>query len=102
MNLVVVEGGPKAQKKFRRLMLNRIKWSDDSKRHTNSDDEEEETTKNYCRLVWEVGRSSHTLLLGNPVDKVVPWFKLIGGFESPLSPDVWAWCLSFRHTCNRG
>jgi len=28
LNVVVVEGGPKQQKKFRRLMLNRIKWND--------------------------------------------------------------------------
>jgi U4/U6 small nuclear ribonucleoprotein PRP3 len=28
LNIVVVEGGPKQQKKFRRLMLNRIKWSE--------------------------------------------------------------------------
>ena len=54
MNLVIVEGGPKAQKKFRRLMLNRIKWSEDSKKHANSDDEGEKTSKNFCRLVWEV------------------------------------------------
>ncbi|XP_028391992.1 U4/U6 small nuclear ribonucleoprotein Prp3-like [Dendronephthya gigantea] len=53
MNLVVVEGGPKAQKKFRRLMLNRIKWSEDSKKRANSDDEDEKTTQNFCRLVWE-------------------------------------------------
>jgi U4/U6 small nuclear ribonucleoprotein PRP3 len=26
LNIVVVEGGPKQQKKFRRLMMNRIKW----------------------------------------------------------------------------
>ena len=54
MNLVVVEGGPKAQKKFRQLMLNRIKWSEDTKRRARLEDEEEETAKNYCRLVWEV------------------------------------------------
>lgn len=29
INVVVVEGGPKQQKKFKRLMLNRIKWSED-------------------------------------------------------------------------
>eukprot|EP00058_Branchiostoma_floridae_P020006 XP_002605496.1 hypothetical protein BRAFLDRAFT_115421 [Branchiostoma floridae] len=29
VNVVVVEGGPKAQKKFRRLMMHRIKWDDD-------------------------------------------------------------------------
>ncbi|RXN11696.1 U4 U6 small nuclear ribonucleo Prp3 [Labeo rohita] len=28
VNIVVVEGGPKAQKKFKRLMLNRIKWDE--------------------------------------------------------------------------
>ena len=54
MNLVIVEGGPKAQKKFRQLMLNRIKWSEDSKKRANSDDEDEKTTQNLCRLVWEV------------------------------------------------
>ena len=54
MNLVIVESGPKAQKKFRRLMLNRIKWSEDSKKHADSDDEGDKTTQNFCRLVWEV------------------------------------------------
>lgn len=33
INLVVVEGGPKALKKYKRLMLNRIKW----KRGTHAD-----------------------------------------------------------------
>lgn len=28
LNVVVVEGGPKQQRKFKRLMLNRIKWSE--------------------------------------------------------------------------
>lgn len=28
LNVIVVEGGPKQQRKFRRLMLNRIKWSE--------------------------------------------------------------------------
>ena len=32
LNVVVVEGGPKQQKKFKRLMLNRIKWSELTKR----------------------------------------------------------------------
>lgn len=29
VNVVVVEGGPRQQRKFKRLMMNRIKWSDD-------------------------------------------------------------------------
>lgn len=56
LNVVVVEGGPKQQKKFKRLMLNRIKWSEIvSKKHV----EETETNssgvkeKNQCALVWE-------------------------------------------------
>ena len=27
-NVVIVEGGPKQQRKFKRLMINRIKWSE--------------------------------------------------------------------------
>ena len=29
-SVVIVEGGPKSQRKFRRLMINRIKWSEDT------------------------------------------------------------------------
>lgn len=29
VNLVVVEGGPRQQKKYRRLMMGRIKWAED-------------------------------------------------------------------------
>ncbi len=36
INVVVVEGGPKQQKKFKRLMLNRIKWSEDPAMTENS------------------------------------------------------------------
>lgn len=51
INVVVVEGGPKQQKKFKRLMLNRIKWSEDevSKDGTESG----EKVPNRCELVWE-------------------------------------------------
>ena len=31
INVVVVEGGPKAQRKFERLMMVRIKWDEDKK-----------------------------------------------------------------------
>ncbi|KAJ8354847.1 hypothetical protein SKAU_G00224140 [Synaphobranchus kaupii] len=56
VNIVVVEGGPKSQKKFKRLMLGRIKWHE----HTNSkrddpdgSDEEGMKRPNKCSLVWE-------------------------------------------------
>ncbi len=58
MNLVIVEGGPKAQKKFKRLMLHRIKWEEDEvdkkrkKYKTNTDDSV--VKMNKCSLAWEV------------------------------------------------
>ena len=30
VNLVIVEGGPKQQSKFKKLMLSRIKWAEDT------------------------------------------------------------------------
>lgn len=55
VNIVVVEGGPKSQKKFKRLMLNRIKWEEhNSKRDDpNGSDEEGSKKNNKCTLVWE-------------------------------------------------
>uniref|UniRef100_A0A182JR22 Uncharacterized protein n=1 Tax=Anopheles christyi TaxID=43041 RepID=A0A182JR22_9DIPT len=47
-SVVVVEGGPKQQKKYRRLMLHRIKWEEDLVR--NADGQE---IPNSCVLVWE-------------------------------------------------
>ncbi|XP_040173005.1 U4/U6 small nuclear ribonucleoprotein Prp3-like isoform X1 [Anopheles arabiensis] len=47
-SVVVVEGGPKQQKKYRRLMLHRIKWEEDLVK--NADDKE---IPNSCVLVWE-------------------------------------------------
>ncbi|ELT96791.1 hypothetical protein CAPTEDRAFT_19567 [Capitella teleta] len=49
-NVVVVEGGPKQQKKFRRLMLHRIKWDEDKR---GAKKETEDGKVNTCRLVWE-------------------------------------------------
>ena len=54
---MVVEGGPKAMKKFKRLMLHRIKWAEDKRRrhrYEDSDDEDAEKKRNECVLVWEV------------------------------------------------
>uniref|UniRef100_A0A1B6FIF4 Small nuclear ribonucleoprotein Prp3 C-terminal domain-containing protein n=1 Tax=Cuerna arida TaxID=1464854 RepID=A0A1B6FIF4_9HEMI len=46
--VVVVEGGPKQQKKYKRLMLNRIKWDEDLVR-----DADGKLVPNSCVLVWE-------------------------------------------------
>ncbi|NXG75071.1 PRPF3 protein, partial [Baryphthengus martii] len=82
VNVVVVEGGPKAQKKFKRLMLHRIKWDEqtsntkgegkcetvqgapclakigfisDNFSFSDDDESDEESVKktNKCSLVWE-------------------------------------------------
>ena len=49
VNIVVVEGGPKQLKKYRQLMLKRVKWGEDT--YTDKDGTEH---NNKCELVWEV------------------------------------------------
>ncbi|XP_058464376.1 U4/U6 small nuclear ribonucleoprotein Prp3 [Malaya genurostris] len=46
--VVVVEGGPKQQKKYKRLMLTRIKWEEDSVKNADGNE-----VPNSCVLVWE-------------------------------------------------
>ncbi|XP_072020292.1 LOW QUALITY PROTEIN: U4/U6 small nuclear ribonucleoprotein Prp3-like [Amphiura filiformis] len=58
VNVIVVEGGPKQQKKFKRLMLHRIKWDEDKAKkvqQVDSDDSDNESERlfNKCSLVWE-------------------------------------------------
>eukprot|EP00055_Hartaetosiga_balthica_P014428 m.79130 g.79130 ORF g.79130 m.79130 type:complete len:571 (-) comp8593_c0_seq1:3482-5194(-) len=54
-NVVVVEGGTRGIRRYKALMLRRIKWN--KKEEVESDDENEngrrEHTVNYCDLVWE-------------------------------------------------
>ncbi|XP_054750918.1 U4/U6 small nuclear ribonucleoprotein Prp3-like [Lytechinus pictus] len=53
MNCVVVEGGPKQQKKFQQLMLHRIKWGEDKRSKQNDYDSGDESDKsNHCQLMW--------------------------------------------------
>jgi len=62
-NLVVVEGGPKAQRRYRKLLLHRIDWTDngggdDEDEEEEEEDEEDEETKRRtqseaCKVVWE-------------------------------------------------
>ncbi|PNF24141.1 U4/U6 small nuclear ribonucleoprotein Prp3 [Cryptotermes secundus] len=47
-NVVVVEGGTKQQKKYKRLMLNRIKWEEDTVKDSDGNE-----SVNKCFLVWE-------------------------------------------------
>lgn len=48
VNVVVVEGGPKQQKKYKQLMLKRIKWGEETYK-----DKEGTEVNNQCVLVWE-------------------------------------------------
>lgn len=53
VNLVVVEGGPKSQKKFKRLMLHRIKWEEHNSKRDDPDGDDDTKRNNKCWLVWE-------------------------------------------------
>lgn len=61
MVLVIVEGGPKAQRKFKRLMLHRIKWEEDTAQGRKQDKIDKKNNEvdankkmNSCQLIWEV------------------------------------------------
>ena len=58
LTLIVVEGGPKGIKNYKKLMLKRIKWSPDDESSDEDSDEDMEggakkKKKNKCLLVWE-------------------------------------------------
>ncbi|XP_054637203.1 U4/U6 small nuclear ribonucleoprotein Prp3 [Dunckerocampus dactyliophorus] len=53
VNLVVVEGGPKSQKKFKRLMMNRIKWEEHNSKRDDPDGDDDTRRNNKCYLIWE-------------------------------------------------
>ncbi|EDS26491.1 Trisn small nuclear ribonucleoprotein [Culex quinquefasciatus] len=46
--VVVVEGGPKQQKRYRRLLLHRIKWEEDLVKNADGNE-----VPNSCVMVWE-------------------------------------------------
>lgn len=50
VNVIVVEGGPKQQKKYRQLMMKRIRWEEDP---VKSKADAPTAVRNTCSLVWE-------------------------------------------------
>lgn len=66
---VVLEGGPKAMKRMKRLMLARMKWSGEGEEQQQEDDNEEKEASqkfnpdNTCDLVWE-GMATKRLFSG--------------------------------------
>ncbi|KAM8826281.1 U4/U6 small nuclear ribonucleoprotein Prp3 [Synchiropus picturatus] len=53
VNLVVVEGGPKSQKKFKRLMMHRIKWEEHNSKRDDPNGDDDTRRNNKCWLIWE-------------------------------------------------
>lgn len=55
-NLVIVEGGFLQIKKYKKLLLNRVKWTENAPPKTPRDGEEpqppQDLSRNRCRLVW--------------------------------------------------
>lgn len=68
-NVVVVEGGPKQQSKYKRLMMNRIKWEEDIVTDASGNE-----NPNKCVLVWE--GTSKTRNFGEIKFKICPTEKL--------------------------
>merc|ERR1712232_857618 len=59
-NIVIVEGGPRASKRYKKLMTRRIKWTEDQTKDDDSDeddDNDENVTapklQDHCVLIWE-------------------------------------------------
>uniref|UniRef100_A0A672FYA3 U4/U6 small nuclear ribonucleoprotein Prp3 n=1 Tax=Salarias fasciatus TaxID=181472 RepID=A0A672FYA3_SALFA len=53
VNLIVVEGGPKSQKKFKRLMMHRVKWEEHNSKRDDPDGDDDTKRNNKCWLIWE-------------------------------------------------
>ncbi|XP_074509645.1 U4/U6 small nuclear ribonucleoprotein Prp3 [Sebastes fasciatus] len=53
VNLVVVEGGPKSQKKFKKLMMHRIKWEEHNSKRDDPDGDDDTKRNNKCWLIWD-------------------------------------------------
>ncbi|XP_040901181.1 U4/U6 small nuclear ribonucleoprotein Prp3 isoform X2 [Toxotes jaculatrix] len=60
VNLVVVEGGPKSQKKFKKLMMHRIKWEEHNSKRDDPDGDDDTKRNNKCWLIWEGTAKEHS------------------------------------------
>ena len=58
INVVIVEGGPKAQRKFNRLMTIRIKWDED-KKGKKLEEPSADMAGKLCELIWEGHSGNH-------------------------------------------
>jgi len=49
-SVIVIEGGPKAIRKYKKLMLKRIKWEE---LEAVDPEDYKKKVKNHCELIWE-------------------------------------------------
>ncbi|XP_034553366.1 U4/U6 small nuclear ribonucleoprotein Prp3 isoform X2 [Notolabrus celidotus] len=71
VNIVVVEGGPKSQKKFKRLMMHRIKWEEHNSKRDDPDGDDDTKRNNKCWLIWE-GTAKERSFIGDMKFKQCP------------------------------
>lgn len=65
-NLVIVEGGAKSIKFYKKLMTQRIKWTESSARK-NDQEEQRDLTGNYCHVLWEGQVSAPSFMKWSPM-----------------------------------
>lgn len=53
-NVIVVEGGPKQQKFYKNLMINRIKWSDEIIGQKKDAEKDAPGERNLCEMVKKI------------------------------------------------
>ncbi|RZF45074.1 hypothetical protein LSTR_LSTR002035 [Laodelphax striatellus] len=91
-NVIVVEGGVKQQKWFKRLMMHRIKWEEDTVKNPEGKDE-----TNKCDLIWEQKNLVHSYWSGydrTPTPERYPTtahhgdFWLLGFPPGPVRPSL--------------
>ena len=70
VNVVVVEGGPKQQKKYKRLMLNRIRWEEDVVKTKTDPNSTGTEVRNSCQLIWEGTKKQRSF--GDLIFKLCP------------------------------
>jgi len=49
-SVIIIEGGPKAIRRYKKLMLKRMKWGE---QEINDPDDHKKKIKNKCQLIWE-------------------------------------------------
>ena len=57
--MVVVEGGPKAQKRYRKLLMQRIDWGDIADEDEDDEDEDREARAARAACAPPIGRTVH-------------------------------------------